>query len=138
MDLPTKRQSALLWLPLTGLAIATLVALVVALVWGLGHVLHILGPVLWPLAVAGVLAYLLDPVVDFIEHRGASRPQAILCVFAFALAIMTAMGARVVPQIITETRQLAARIPAYASRVEQRLEHWVNNPPALLRKLLER
>ena len=36
--------------------LAVIVALIVALVWGLGRVLHVLGPVLWPVAVAGVLA----------------------------------------------------------------------------------
>ena len=99
---------------------AVLVALVVALVWGLGQVLRMLSPVLWPIAVAGVIAYLLDPVVDFIERKGASRPRAILCVFGLALVIVAALFGSVVPQLINETRQLAARIPAYAARVEQR------------------
>ena len=75
---PTARQARLLWLGLTGLALALLAALAVGLVWGLGQVLSILAPVLWPLAVAGVLSYLLDPVVDFIEHRGARRARAII------------------------------------------------------------
>ena len=63
---PSPRQSQLIWAALTGLAVAALVALVVALVWGAGKVLGLLSPVLWPLAIAGVIAYLLDPVVDFI------------------------------------------------------------------------
>jgi len=57
---PTKRQARVIWLALTGLAVAVLVGLVVALVWGLGQVLRMLSPVLWPIAVAGVIAYLLD------------------------------------------------------------------------------
>ena len=61
-----------MWLALTGLAIATLVALVAALIWGMGEVVRILSPVLWPLATAGVLAYLLDPLVDYIQRKGVS------------------------------------------------------------------
>ena len=71
---PTERQARLIWLAMSGLAVALLAALAVGFIWGLGQVLRILAPVLWPLAVAGVLAYLLDPLVDLFEHRGASRP----------------------------------------------------------------
>ena len=135
---PTEWQARLMWLALSGLAIALLAALAVGFIWGLGQVLRILAPVLWPLAVAGVLAYLLDPLVDLFEHRGASRPRAIVGVFGIALVIVLALFAGVVPQLITETRQLVNRIPQYASRVEQRAETWINHPPAFLRKWLER
>jgi predicted PurR-regulated permease PerM len=135
---PTERQARLIWLALTGLSVALLVGLVVALIWGLGQVLRMLSPVLWPIAVAGVIAYLLDPVVDFIERKGASRPRAILCVFALALVIVAALFGSVVPQLINETRQLAARVPAYAARVEKRAEYWLSHPPVLVKRLMER
>jgi predicted PurR-regulated permease PerM len=135
---PTERQARVIWLALTGLAVAVLVALVVALIWGLGQVLRMLSPVLWPIAVAGVIAYLLDPVVDFIERKGASRPRAILCVFGLALVMVAALFGIVVPQLVSETRQLAVRIPAYVDRVEKRAEYWSSHPPALVKKLLER
>ncbi len=133
---PTERQLRVIWLALTGLAVATLVALGAAVIWGLGRILQILSPVLWPLAIAGIIAYLLDPVVDFIERKGASRPRAIVCVFTLALVIMAALFGSVVPHLISETRQLATRIPGYADRLESRTEEWANNPPPLLRKLL--
>ena len=135
---PNERQARVIWLALTGLAVAVLVGLVVALIWGLGHVLRMLSPVLWPLAVAGVIAYLLDPVVDFIERKGASRPRAILCVFGLALVIVATLFGSVVPQLVNETRQLAGRIPAYVARIQQRGEYWLNHPPALVKRLLER
>ena len=77
---PSPKQARLIWFALSALAIAVLVTLLVALIWGLGHVLQLLSPVLWPLAVAGAIAYLLDPVVDFIQRRGVPRTRAILCV----------------------------------------------------------
>jgi predicted PurR-regulated permease PerM len=135
---PSARQARLIWLALTGLGIAVLVGLVVGLIWGLGRVLSILSPVLWPLAVAGVLAYLLDPVVDLIEARGFSRVRAIGCVFGIALLLVACLFASIVPQLIRETRQLAARVPDYANRLEHRIESWANNPPRVLRRLLER
>jgi len=46
MDLPppTEKQARLIWLALTGLALAVIVALVVGAVWGLGRVLNVLSP----------------------------------------------------------------------------------------------
>lgn len=135
---PTERQARLMWLALTGLALATLGALVAGLIWGLGQVLQILAPVLWPIAVAGVLAYLLDPVVDFLVSRGLRRARAIAAVFALALVLVAALGASIVPQLVTETRQLAARVPAYAARLQARAEGWVSHPPDWVRKLVSK
>jgi predicted PurR-regulated permease PerM len=119
---PSDRQARLIWSALTGLAVAMLVALVVALVWGLGQVLGVLSPVLWPLAIAGVVAYLLDPVVDFLERRRIPRPRAILGVFVLAVVIVAAVAGSILPRIINETRELAQRVPAYAQKVERRVD----------------
>ncbi len=135
---PTERQARIIWLAVTGLAIAVLVGLAAGLIWGLGKALQILGPVLWPLAVAAVVACLLDPLVDFLERKGMGRPRAIIAVFVLAVLMLTAFFGSVVPQLVNETRQLASQFPAYAQRTGQKLEHWVNNPPPLIRRLLER
>ena len=134
---PTEKQARVIWLALTGLAIATLAALVAALIWGLGRALDVLAPVLWPLAIAGVIAYLLDPVVDLFEHKGLSRARAVVCVFGIALLVLAAVFGSVVPQIVRETRLLVVRVPAYAGKLQQRAEEWVNHPPALIQKLLK-
>ena len=135
---PTPRQAQLVWTALTGCAIATLIGLGVGLIWGIGRLLELLSPVLWPLAVAGVISYLLDPLVDFFESRGVVRSRAIVAVFAVALLTVAAAFMAVVPQLVTETRQLVERIPSYATRLEQRAEQWINHPPPLLRKWIER
>ena len=70
---PTPEQARVIWLAATALAGAVIVAVLTGIIWGFGQVLNLLSPVLWPLAVAGVFAYLLDPVVDVIERRGAPR-----------------------------------------------------------------
>ena len=134
---PTKYQTHLFWIALSGLAIAVLAGLVVLLVWGLGKVLDILSPVLWPLAVAGVIAYLLDPVVDFFERKGMRRSRAIVCVFAIALVIVGVVMANIVPPIVNQTRAFAIRIPIIQSNVVQRVEIWTDNPPAWLQKFLK-
>lgn len=138
MPPPTERQARIIWLAVTGVAIAVLVGLAAGLIWGLGRVLQILAPVLWPLAVAAVVACLLDPVVHFLTHKGMRRPVAIISVFVLAILLIAAFFASVVPQLVNETRQLASQLPAYAQRTGQKLEHWVNNPPPLIKRFLER
>ena len=135
---PTQRQARLIWLALTGLAIAILIALAVALLWGLSRVVQILSPVLWPLAIAGIIACLLDPAVDLIERKGATRPRAIAAVFGIALLVVAALFGSIVPQLVNETGQLADRIPAYAARLTERVEFWISHPPPWVQKLIER
>lgn len=138
MPSPTPWQARIIWFAFTGLAIATLVILAAGLIWGLGRILDVLSPVLWPLAVGGILAYLLDPVVDFFQRRGASRPRAIVAVFALALVILASLLASIVPQLVTETRQLADRVPEYANWVQDHAEKWINHPPEWVQKVLKR
>ena len=138
MSPPSEGQMRVIWLAATGLAIAVLVGLLAGVIWGLGRVLGLLSPVLWPLAVAGVLAYLLDPVVDFLERKGTSRPRAIILVFALTFIIFAGLLGSVVPQLVVETRQLAAGVPEYADKLEKKVQGWIANPPAWLRTALQR
>lgn len=134
---PHPTQVRILWGTLTALAIAVLLTLIAGAVWGVGQILGVLSPVLWPLALAGVLAYLLDPVVDFIEARGVARARAITLVFVSALVLVSGVVASVVPQVFRETRQFAERVPQYHQRFQHEVESWATNPPVLVRKLLE-
>src|SRR5215471_17404898 len=95
--LPTERQARIIWLGLTGAAVVLFIAVIVVLAWGLGRVIEALSPVIWPLAVAGVVAYLLDPVVDYFERKGLSRTWAIICVFAIALLIVAVVLGIIIP-----------------------------------------
>lgn len=133
---PTDQQARLIWLSLTGLALAIIVALIVGAVWGLGRVLHVLSPVLWPIAVAGVLAYLLDPVVDFLQRRGVPRTRGIIIVFVGAMLILAGLLASVVPQAVVETQELTHKIPAYTARLQERIENVVLHPPAWVQRFL--
>ena len=114
-----------------------ILALVVGAVWAVGRVLQTLSPVLWPIAVAGILAYLLDPLVDAFERRKVTRARAIFLVFIIAVSLALGVVGSVVPQLIRETRELAERVPTYAARLQHQMEGWVNHPPAVLRKFFD-
>lgn len=120
----------------TAVAFAALGGVLVAVVWGVGQALAIMGPVLWPLAVAGIISYLLDPLVDQLVSRRIPRARAIIVVFVGALLLVAGLAASVLPQLYKETKQFAERVPAYSSRIQHRLDDWMANPPAILQQVL--
>ena len=122
MSPPTPKQSSIIWTALTVAAVTLLIACLAAFVWALGRALHLLAPVIWPLAVAAMLAYLLDPVVDWLEKRKMKRQRAIICVFAIAALVVAGISAAVVPRLVVETRELAGKVPEYARRLVVWLE----------------
>jgi predicted PurR-regulated permease PerM len=136
LKLPTDKQVRFYWFALTGVAIATVITLVVAAVWGLGQVLNLLSPVLWPLAIAGVVACLLSPVVDFFERQKIPRARAIILVFILALALVAGVLASVIPQVVVETQDLVSKVPEYSQKLQMRIHDFMANPPDFLRHFL--
>jgi predicted PurR-regulated permease PerM len=133
---PTENQTRFFWFALTGLAVATVIMLIVAAVWGLSRLLDVLSPVLWPLAVAAVVACLLSPLVGWLEKRNVPRTRAIILVFIVAFALVAGVLASVIPQVVVETQQLAVKVPEYSERLQQRIGKLIAEPPAFLRHFL--
>ena len=121
---PTPRQARVLWFSVTALAIGASLALLGATLWGMGWIIDRLSPVLIPLAVAGVIAYLLDPLVDWFERR-MRRPLAILLVFALAVGILAALAATVVPKLVEETSRMVNEAPQWTHKLQDRLSDWL-------------
>ncbi|MEY4570629.1 MAG: hypothetical protein RLZZ398_2068, partial [Verrucomicrobiota bacterium] len=99
MRYPTPFQQKTLWNAATGVSILILGALVVSFVWLAGYVFGFLQPVLIPLVVAGIVAYVLDPVVKFLEGRGLSRVWSVITLFLAILLGTTLLVAAVLPGI---------------------------------------
>ncbi|BDS05097.1 hypothetical protein NT6N_01370 [Oceaniferula spumae] len=91
-----------LWRALTGLAILIIGLLTVGLIWLIGQVLGYLQPVLVPVAVAGIIAYLLDPIVTWLQKKGLSRLKAVISVFAGFLLMIGLMGWMIIPPIVKQ------------------------------------
>ncbi len=126
---PTENQARIIWFALTALAVAIIACIAVGLVWGIGEFLNLLSPVLWPLAIAVILAYLLDPPVNWLEHHKIRRPLAIIIVFIFMVCVVGGVLASVIPQLIQETNKLVSKIPGYTQRAQQQIERWAGAGP---------
>ncbi|MGO8763879.1 MAG: AI-2E family transporter [Limisphaerales bacterium] len=122
--IPNENQWRIIWFALTALSVAVIAAITVAVVWGIGRILDLLSPVLWPLAIAAVLAYLLDPPVNWLERHKIRRIWAIIIVFVSMVCIVAGVFASVIPQLIQETNNLVSKIPGLTQRAQQELESW--------------
>ncbi|MGJ8634191.1 MAG: AI-2E family transporter [Luteolibacter sp.] len=99
MKYPTRFQQKTMWSAVTGLSMLVLGSLIVGLVWLVGQIFGFFQPVLVPLLVAGIVAYLLDPIVRLLENRGISRLWSVVTVFLGILVAVTLLVAAVLPAI---------------------------------------
>jgi len=99
MNQPNPFQQRTLWNAATGVSIMILGALMVGLVWLIGKVFGVLQPVLIPLIVAGIVAYVLDPVVRVLQKRGLSRLWSVVTVFAAILASIALLVIALIPAV---------------------------------------
>ena len=124
---PSERQAGILWFSVTTLAVGVSLAVFGLLIWSLGLLVNLLSSVLLPLAMAAIIAYLLDPVVDWLEHKQVPRTRAIILVFFVAVMLFLILLATVIPQLLVETSQLIDQIPAYAEQLKERLGTWLES-----------
>jgi predicted PurR-regulated permease PerM len=133
MPSPTEQQARILWVSLTALAVAVLLLLLACFAWILGWLVNRLSGVLLPLAVAGVVAYLLDPVVGFLERRGVARNRGILCVFVLGALLLALFFATLVPRLVAEAGDLLERVPQYSAGLWQTVQRWLADSPSGLK-----
>lgn len=129
MKPPTENQSRVIWLGATALAALAVVGVVITFFWGLGKLFELLSPVLWPLCVAAILSYLLDPVVNFLEQRKIPRTRAIVLVFVFIFALLAGALEMMIPKAVSEVTELSAKIPQYTQRIQNELDAWAARLP---------
>ncbi len=124
---PTEKQAKILWTSITALAVGILLALITALLLGVAWVVNTLSTVLIPLAIAGIVAYLLDPLVDwFHKKRGMQRQSAIILVFTIALLLVGGLVASIVPALIGQATKLTTEFPKKAKVFQQKVSNLVN------------
>lgn len=115
---PTPFQKKMFWAAVTTLSFVV----IAATVWQVGvlvvRAISFLQPVLIPVAVAGILAYLLEPVVQWLEKRRLGRTKSVLVVFgAFTLVIVAAL-VTILPPAWRQGERFARDLPGYAIRAQ--------------------
>jgi len=129
---PSPKQSRIIWFGVTGLAIGVLLLLLAVVLKGLAISISVLSPVLFPLAVAGIAAYLLDPLVNFFERFKIPRLRAIILVFVTLLVLVVGMLGTVVPRLVLESKDLVIKLPEYSKKVHTKVEAWLEKRTSLI------
>lgn len=133
---PTPPQARTIWFALTGLSVTLTICIIGSVLLGLRYLVTVLAPVLWPLAVAGVISYILDPVVEWLARRGIPRIRGVLLVFVAVVVVAMLLVRSVVPGLLSEIRVLVERVPRYVRTAQVRIDDWINHPPPSLQRLL--
>ena len=115
------------------MALAVIGGLAAYLIAGAGKVLGFLQPLLIPVAVAGIFAYLLNPLVDKLVKWGMRRASAVLTIYGLVCVLMALVGLWVAPEIYHQSGEFAEKLPGYIGKGREvvtaqvnRLVEWVN------------
>ena len=118
-NLPTAFQRNALWTAITAVSITVIGALAIGLIYLATNVMSFLQPILVPFAVAGVLAYLLEPGVEWLERRGLNRQRSVLLAFAMFTLAIGGLGWWIVVKVDDPARHLAERVPVYYTKAQK-------------------
>jgi len=115
---PTPFQKKICWYALAAVSCLALAAVLVFVGWLVISSASFLQPILLPIAIAGILAYLLDPVVALMCSRGLPRILAVLIVFAVCFFAIAGMVIYIVPSIHRQGISFAEKMPAYTLQAQ--------------------
>jgi predicted PurR-regulated permease PerM len=114
-DFPTPFQIRTLWNAATGVSLLILGLLIVGLIWLMGKVFGFLQPVLIPVIVAGIVAYVMDPLVRRLERWNFSRLKAVIMVYAIMLLGAMLLTLAILPGVNQARSMVAQQLNARAT-----------------------
>src|SRR5204863_3083007 len=120
-EYPTAWQRKMMWAALTAFCVVLLVVIVGTAIWTGANILSFLQPILIPVAIAGILTYLLDPLVTKMSRGALSCTKAVLLLFAIAFFALGGLLAWLVPMISIQGANFARQVPAYTERARDRI-----------------
>ncbi len=78
-------------------------AVALLIIWLLTRIFDFLQPVLVPLAIAGIIAYLLEPLIKRLHQRGLKRGTAMLVVYIGFHSLFAVLIWLIVPPVISQS-----------------------------------
>lgn len=100
------------------LALALLVVITLLLSW-LYPKRELAFAVFSPFLLAFIIAYILNPVVNFFTRHKMSRSLAILTIFVLFFALITLLVLNILPLLVFEIHNLTEVLPDYTARIQK-------------------
>ncbi len=92
----------------------------------MGWLLWLLAPVLTPFLFGAFLAYLGDPVADYLESHRFSRTMAVVTVFVSIFVILLLLLLILIPLLSQQVGELIRRVPVYLDWFQGHLLPWLS------------
>lgn len=128
---PTLFQRKVLWAAITALSFVAIGAVIVLIGKLIIEGMAFLRPVLLPLAIAGILAYLLEPVVRWLESRNLSRTWSVVVVFLAIFGMSIGMFLWILPTAWHQGEAFATNLPSYSKRAQDLVTKTINEAQRL-------
>lgn len=90
---------------------------IISLAW----LVYLLSPVLTPFLAAALLAYLGDPLVDWLEQRKLSRTFSVSIVFVSIFILLMVVVLLLVPMLEHQLSYLIGNIPRYFDFIQHEI-----------------
>jgi predicted PurR-regulated permease PerM len=87
--------------------------------------LYALSPILTPFLLAGILAYICNPVTDRLAGWGLPRMAAVVLVILALAALTAGLVLIILPLLYEEAMLLAARMPEAMALINEKLAPWL-------------
>jgi predicted PurR-regulated permease PerM len=97
----------------------------IAIAAAVGFLIWLLKPILFPFLAAGILAYILDPLVERMTRRGLNRTASVVFVMLLLLALLVAFLLVVLPLAYKETRLLMDKLPGLLDWLNMQAAPWL-------------
>jgi predicted PurR-regulated permease PerM len=123
-NIPNAFQRTTLWTAITALSITVIGSLLVGLIYLGTQIISFLQPLLIPFAVAGVLAYLLEPVVARLVRWKISRHISVWIVFIVATVALVGVMLVIVPAFLDQSVEFAKVVPGYTKTARENVSKW--------------
>ena len=122
---PTPWQKRTMWAALTALFVVLLIVIAGAVVYLGANLISFLQPILIPVAIAAILAYLLDPLVTELCRRKMGRGMAIAVIFTSVFIALVGLIWWVVPTISLQSANFARELPGYTQKARDRIVDFI-------------
>src|SRR3954468_24043207 len=113
---PTVWQRKTMWAALSAVFIVVLITIACSSIWIVSSVVTFLQPILIPVAIAVILAYLLDPVVTKLCESGLGRTKAVFALFAIVFLSLGVLIAWLAPVVSMQATSVGRELPQYTQK----------------------
>ena len=119
------RQQATVAAAVTVVSAFVIICAVAALLWLVGTFFNTFSGVFLPLAVAGIIALILNPYFDWLVDRKLPAPVALIAVFLAILIPIVGFGWFLGDIVVEQTSDLISKIPQWwKAGIQQLKERW--------------